>query len=174
MTSPQPPAETHAPGPREGDREGLAAALGRIPSGLFVVTWREEGRDRGMLASWVMQAGFAPPAVSVAVAPDRDLLGALGRGAAVAINILSEPQRSVLARFARPAAAGEDPFAGLPVSRTPAGNAAIVGSAGWLEGGMVAQAAGGDHTIVVVTITAAAAGSGDEPLVHTRRNGLRY
>ena len=45
----------------------MAAALGRIPSGLFIVTWRDadDAPDRGMLASWVMQGGFAPPILDI-------------------------------------------------------------------------------------------------------------
>ena len=51
--SPLPP---HSPG-APGVSEGVATALGRIPSGLFVISWRDDGADRTMLASWVMQAG---------------------------------------------------------------------------------------------------------------------
>ena len=48
------PPQTPAP----TDLDGFAAALGRIPSGLFIVSWRAADADRGMLASWVMQSGF--------------------------------------------------------------------------------------------------------------------
>jgi len=68
--------------------EGIATALGRIPSGLFVISWRHDGVDRTMLASWVMQAGFSPPAVSVAVAPTRELVAAIDRGIPFVVNIL--------------------------------------------------------------------------------------
>jgi flavin reductase (DIM6/NTAB) family NADH-FMN oxidoreductase RutF len=69
--STQPPSSPAAP--------EIATALGRIPSGLFVVTWCDGGSDRCMLASWVMQAGFAPPQVSVAIGESRDARGAFGR-----------------------------------------------------------------------------------------------
>ena len=35
--------------------DSALAALGRIPSGLFVLTLRHGGRETGMLASWVQQ-----------------------------------------------------------------------------------------------------------------------
>ncbi len=148
--------------------------MGRIPSGLFIVTWRHEGADRSMLASWVMQAGFAPPSVTVAVGLSRDLLAAIAAGTRFVVNILGESQRPLLARFGRPAAAGEDPFAGLDIVRTSCGAAAISSAAGWLECRATGQSAAGDHMIVIAEVTAAGGGSGEPALVHTRRNGLRY
>lgn len=127
-----------------------------------------------MLASWVMQAGFAPPALTVAVAASRDLLAAIAGGTPFVINILCESQRPLLARFGRPAAPGEDPFAGLDIIRSPCGAAALASGSGWLECRGTAQATGGDHVIVVAEVTAAGNGSGEPSLVHTRRNGLRY
>ena len=60
----------------------LAAALGRIPSGLFVLTARHGKHETGMLASWVQQAGFKPPMLTTAVQRDRficDWIRASGR-----------------------------------------------------------------------------------------------
>ena len=51
-----------------------AAALGRIPSGLFVLTARNGERETGMLASWVQQCSFTPPCVSVALRKGRELI----------------------------------------------------------------------------------------------------
>jgi flavin reductase (DIM6/NTAB) family NADH-FMN oxidoreductase RutF len=152
----------------------VALALGKIPSGLFIITWRHEGGDRGMLASWVMQAAFTPPAVTVAVAASRDLLATIAAGTQFVVNILGESQRSLLARFGRPAGPGEDPFAGLALARTASGAAALTAATGWLECRGVTQATAGDHVIVVAEVMHAGSGSGELPLVHTRRNGLRY
>jgi flavin reductase (DIM6/NTAB) family NADH-FMN oxidoreductase RutF len=152
----------------------IATALGRIPSGLFIVSWRDGDIDRTMLASWVMQAGFSPPAVTVAVGTSRELLGAIARGTSFVLNILGDSHRSLLARFGRPAADGEDPFAGLDAVRSPCGAAALAAATAWLECRCIAQAPAGDHVIVIAEITAAGTGPEQPPLVHSRRNGLRY
>jgi flavin reductase (DIM6/NTAB) family NADH-FMN oxidoreductase RutF len=156
--------------------DGVAAALGRIPSGLFIITWQANGIDRGMLASWVMQAGFAPPLVSVAVGTGRDLLGVVRAGGLFAVNALAESQRSQLARFGKPPAEGEDLFAGLAVERTPAGVAVLAEAAGWMECRPVGEttAAGADHVVVLGRIEAAGGRPDTAPLVHLRRSGLRY
>ena len=41
----------------------LARALGRIPSGLYIVSTVRDGRPVGFLGSFVMQMGFEPPTV---------------------------------------------------------------------------------------------------------------
>ena len=165
------PAKETAPAPLH---EGVATVLGRIPSGLFVVTWREADVDRFMLASWVMQAGFSPPAITVAVGLSRELLAAIAKGTPFVVNVLGESQRSLLARFGRPPAAGENPFDGIEIVRGASGAPAIATAAGWLECRSIAQVPGGDHTIVVAEVTDGKTGSAEQPLVHIRRNGLRY
>jgi flavin reductase (DIM6/NTAB) family NADH-FMN oxidoreductase RutF len=178
MTNSPPTPQTDTPRPgTDGSAVGLA--LGRIPSGLFIVTWRDGDQDRGMLASWVMQAGFEPPMLTIAVAPSRGLLAAVEADTPFVVNVLAEHQRPLLARFGKPAASGEDPFAGLPVSRTSCGAPALGEAAAWLECSPVAQASGTndarcDHVVVLARITAAGAGPDTPPLVHLRKNGLRY
>lgn len=177
--SPQPPVGHGAAAPQipaAGQADLIGGALGRIPSGLFVVTWRDAERDRSMLASWVMQAGFIPPTVTVAVAPGRDLLAAIDRGATFVVNVLGEGQRQLLSRFGRPLAADEDPFAGLDVSRAPTGEAILDQSAAWLACTAIGRlaASGTDHVVILATIDAAGVGPAGAPLVHVRKNGLRY
>jgi flavin reductase (DIM6/NTAB) family NADH-FMN oxidoreductase RutF len=154
----------------------VATALGRIPSGLYVITWRADEVDRAMLASWVMQAGFEPPLVSVAIGTSRDLLEALRAGAPFVVNILGESQRPLLGRFGKPAVDGEDPFAGLALTRTAEGVAALTDAAAWLACRMVAEAsvAEGDHVVILATIDAAHGAADAAPLIHLRKSGLRY
>ena len=153
---------------------GIPTALGRIPSGLFVVAWRDGDHDRCMLASWVMQAGFAPPSVSVAVAPTRDLLAAIDRGLPFVVNVLGESQRGLLSRFGKPSNPGENPFAGLDTLRTPGGTAALAAASGWIECRATTRAAAGDHVVVVAEVVGGDSGSAGAPLVHVSKNGLRY
>ena len=52
----------------------LSAALGRIPSGLFILTVRHGSKETGMLASWVQQCSFDPPRLTMAIRKGRDVL----------------------------------------------------------------------------------------------------
>lgn len=162
----QPPPQA----PSSHAESAIAVALGRIPSGLFVVAWRDGDADRCMLASWVMQAGFTPPQISVAIAESRGLAAAIERGQAFVVSVLCESQRGLLARFGKP---GPDAFAGLAVHRPESAAAALTDAAAWLECRAVARAAHGDHMVVIAEVMHAGGGGGD-PAVHLRRNGLRY
>jgi flavin reductase (DIM6/NTAB) family NADH-FMN oxidoreductase RutF len=176
MTQPPESATTPAPVLPSSADAALATALARIPSGLFIVTWRDDDGDHGMLASWVMQAGFSPPALTLAVATGRDLLAAVDRDVRFVVNILGESQRPLLARFGKPAAAGESPFVGLDVRSAPGGAPVLGGSAGWLECRSLGRVGGigTDHAVVLAEVLAAGAPETEGPLVHVRKNGLRY
>ena len=79
----------------------LGQALGRVPSGLFILTVSHEGRSTGMLASWVQQAGFEPPMVTVAVASRRyagDWIAASGR---FTLNQIPAGNKPLLRHFGR-------------------------------------------------------------------------
>src|SRR5262245_25432893 len=101
--------------------QALAAALGRVPSGLFVLTVARDGQETGMLASWVQQCSFDPPQVSVAVKPDRPVHALLADGAAFAVNVLAAGQTDLLKHFGKGFGPGEPAFAGLDVYASAGG-----------------------------------------------------
>lgn len=160
--------------------ESVGTLLGRIPSGLFIVTWREDDADRTMLTSWLMQAGFEPPAISIAAGRDRQFLKATeDRGFCFVVNLLSDSQRGLLGRFGKPATDEHDPFAGLTISRSPCGAAILPDTVGWMECRIRPRAETeasslGDHVIVIGDITVAGTNTADAPLVHLRKSGLHY
>ena len=57
-------------------KQTIGKALGRVPSGVYILTTHHEGQPLAMMASWVQQASFEPPTVGVAVAKDRPLAAA--------------------------------------------------------------------------------------------------
>ena len=107
------------------DMQQLAAALGRIPSGLFVLTATDGTRTTGVLVSWVQQCSFDPPRVTVCVRQGRDLLDWLGVGSAFTINLLGQGQKHFIGHFGKGFSLHEDAFAGLNVER-PDGEAPIL------------------------------------------------
>jgi flavin reductase (DIM6/NTAB) family NADH-FMN oxidoreductase RutF len=96
-------------------KHSLGAALGRIPSGLFVVTVRHGDAETGMLASWVQQCSFEPPQISVAVKQGRDVLAWLTDGAPFTLNVLDDSQTDMLIHFGKGFQLDEPAFNGLEV-----------------------------------------------------------
>src|SRR5436305_1008537 len=96
-------------------RRQLAATLGRIPSGLFILTARRGEAETGMLASWVQQCSFEPPLVSLAVKRGREILGWLGEGESFTLNLLEHDQTDLIVHFGRGFGLDEPAFTGLEV-----------------------------------------------------------
>ena len=113
--------------------------------------------------------GGAPGAVRTP-----QLLAAIDRGLPFVVNVLGESQRGLLSRFGKPSNPGEDPFTGLDTLRTPGGIAALAAASGWIECRATTRAAAGDHVVVVAEVVGGDSGSAGAPLVHVRKNGLRY
>jgi flavin reductase (DIM6/NTAB) family NADH-FMN oxidoreductase RutF len=159
-------------------RDVLAAVLGRVPSGVFVLTVADgEGRRTGMLASWVQQAAFAPPVVSVAVNRSRYFLPWLERNPHVALSLVGVGQTKFLKHFGAGFGPDEPAFEGIAVHEGPSGAMLLDEALGILEGRVVQQVPVGDHVVCFVEIDRAEAGAGLEsgsPMVHVRKNGFRY
>jgi len=112
----------------------LDKALGRLSGGLYVVTARQgEGdsiRSGAMVASWVSQASFAPPGISIAVARDRAIESLLQVGDRFVLNILRQDNHQALLRhFLRRFPPGADRFAGVSVLEGVARGGPVLGDA---------------------------------------------
>src|SRR5262249_58775319 len=83
-------------------RAAIGAVLGRTPSGLFILTARgPDGTETGMLASWVQQASFEPPTMTVAVNRKRYIIDWLQTGSVIALSLFGESNKSLLGHFGR-------------------------------------------------------------------------
>lgn len=152
----------------------LAAALGRIPSGLFILTVRNGDAETGMLGSWVQQCSFDPPQLSVALRRERDVNAWLTPGAAFTVNILDDSQTDMVAHFGRGFALDEPAFTGLEVER-PGGAPPVLSEAlAYLECRVAARHPAGDHDLLIARVVAGRVLSDGKPLVHVRRSGLHY
>lgn len=152
----------------------LAQILGKIPSGLFILTAKHDGNETGMLASWVMQAGFEPPTVSIAVRQDRYLARWLEDGCPIVLNILGQDQKKLLSHFGRGFDPGQPAFEGLTIERCSRGVPILAESVGHLECTPGAHLDSGDHRIFLAEVTGGRPSTQKDPYIHVRNNGLRY
>ncbi len=159
-------------------RAAIGAILGRTPSGLYILTARgPHGAQTGMLASWVQQAAFDPPALTVAVKKGRYLHEWLGSDPDVVLNLLGETQKRFLGHFGKGFEPGEPAFEGLNVRTAANGLTVLSDALGWLEGRVSDRIETGDHVVYLVQLTGGGVGSGLEagkPWVHLRKNGFNY
>ena len=153
--------------------EGLKAALGRIPSGLYAVGAAHEGRRIGMLCSFIEQAGFEPPMISVALGTDRPMRQVLVKGALCSVNILGQEDKKILAAFA--SAREEDPFAAFPLVDNGHGLPQLADALAWLACRARGSVAAGDHVVYVAEVVEGCLHrEGAEPMIRVRKNGFAY
>jgi flavin reductase (DIM6/NTAB) family NADH-FMN oxidoreductase RutF len=153
--------------------DAWAAALGRIPSGLFVLTASHGADETGMLASWVQQCSFDPPMVSVAMKSGRYLLDWLTDGVAFTVNVVGEGQKSLVAHFGKGFAPGEPAFTGVEVERHR-GAVVLTAALAHLDCEVSARATAGDHVIVFGKVVGGAVHHDGRPSTHVRKSGLHY
>ncbi len=151
-----------------------AAALGRIPSGLFILTARRGVEETGMLASWVQQCSFEPPLVMAALRRGRVLEAWLHPGDRFVLNILDDSQTDMIVYFGRGIAPGADVFGSLSLERTPDGTAVLTESLAFLDCKVEATYPSGDHEILVARVAGGRMLSESKPMVHIRKSGLHY
>jgi flavin reductase (DIM6/NTAB) family NADH-FMN oxidoreductase RutF len=148
--------------------------LGRLPSGLFIVTARHDAEETGMLASWIMQAGFEPPMITVALHKDRLLARWLSTGTPFTVNLLADDQKRLVAHFGRGFEEGESAFDGLEFIRSPSGAAVLEGTIGYLDCEPAGHIDSADHRIFLARVVSGRLSDGERPMVHIRKNGLKY
>jgi flavin reductase (DIM6/NTAB) family NADH-FMN oxidoreductase RutF len=148
--------------------------LGRVPSGVYIHTIGTGARATGMLASWVMQAGFEPPMVTVAVKQGRYVAEWLAAGTPFALSVVAEDDKQLLGHFGRGFEPGEPAFEGVAVSRTNRGTPVLDAAVGHLECVATSHVDSSDHRVFLARVESGQLASDERPMVHIRKSGLNY
>ena len=155
-------------------------ALGRVVGSLCVLTTRKGSGDQAlsgaMVASWVSQASFSPPGITVAVAKDRAVEALLHIGDAFALNVLAAGRETgPMKQFLQPFAPGADRFAGLELQSSPEGQPLLPEALAWLECCVRQRMECGDHWLLYAEARAGGLlDTSGTTAVHQRRSGANY
>jgi flavin reductase (DIM6/NTAB) family NADH-FMN oxidoreductase RutF len=168
---------TPGPPPDPALRNTVGKALGRIPSGVFVLTARgADGRGAGMLASWAQQASFDPPAVCVAVAKGRPVGEMIRATRRFALSVLGDGDADLMRRFARPRPSDDGGrFDGVETLPAPSGLPVLARALAWLDCDLLDTLDfGGDHDLFVARAAAGELLRQGHSFTHVRGNGFHY
>lgn len=135
--------------------ERIGAALGRIPSGLFILTAWNEDRRMGMLASWVQQVSFKPPLISVAVAKTRPIMPLISESKLFGLCQLPQDEKAMMRKFSGTMdPSDDDPFLGVElVSDTVTRVPILANTLGYLECEVTCHLdVDGDHNLFVGSV----------------------
>ena len=156
------------------DVSPLAAAVGKIPSGLFIVTTVLDGRKEGYLGSWIQQASFSPMLINIAIRPGRPCFDAIKSHGRFCINVVGQKNGGLMKPFWNPNST-PDPFAGLDTRATSRGNIIMNTALAALECEFRSSVSPGDHEIVFAEVVEGhLLQPEDKSLTHVRRSGADY
>lgn len=149
--------------------------LGRVPSGIFILTIGTGSRATGMLSSWVMQAGFEPPMVSVGIKLGRYVCDWLTAGEPFVLNLVGESQTHFLKHFGKGFAPGEPAFEGLDFTHCARGVRILKDCLGYMECEPVRHVDSGDHRIFLANVVRGKLNDKEaKPMTHVRNSGTKY
>jgi len=154
-------------------KEAIGAAVGRVPSGCFVLTTRHEDRATGVLVSWVQQASFEPLSVSVAIKQGRPAVSLIEGAGVFALNVISSDPTAMFKHFGKGYSLDEDAFRGLRVQESEFG-ALLEDCVAHLGCRVTGKMSAGDHDLYVARVVAGQVRVDTRPYTHVRRSGLTY
>ena len=148
--------------------------LGKIPSGLFVVTAAHNGQRAGFLASFIQQVSFSPLIIAVACHPARYPYQLMRESHRFGISLIPDDDKILMKKFAKGHGPEEDlimdieheDVEGVPLLKNSLGGAAFE---------IVEVVQPGDHMVVFgQVLDGKSYQSEKQPWVHIRKHALTY
>jgi flavorubredoxin/flavin reductase (DIM6/NTAB) family NADH-FMN oxidoreductase RutF len=154
----------------------VAQAVGRVVGSLSIVTAQQNEVASAMLASWVSQATFNPPGLTVAVAKERAIESLLHNGGKFVLNVLEQGKHiSAMKHFLKPFAPGEDRFVGIATTPAENGCQILNDSLAYLECTVESRMECGDHWLLYATVNQGRVhNSTGVTAIHHRKSGTHY
>ena len=151
-------------------------ALGRVIGSLCVVTAKQEELASAMLASWVSQATFTPPGLTIAVAKERAIESLLHSGSNFVLNILQEGKHiGLMKHFLKPFKPGEDRFVGVAMEEAENGCPILTDALAYIECRIDNRMECGDHWLVYAVAEKGQVLQAEGiTAVHHRKSGNHY
>ncbi len=89
-------------------------ALRMFTNGVYILTARSEDEIGAATVTWVSQASFTPPLLTVAVRPTNSVFRCLAKSAVAALHVLGHDQTDVAKKFFTPTAVHDGTINGEP------------------------------------------------------------
>ena len=151
----------------------IPAAVGHVPSGLFIVCTKDGENLDGFLASWIQQVSFSPLLIGLAVKPGRRPYEAITAGKIFTVNIVGEHDTQYMRHFW--SSYDESPFGQIPHQISDNGGILIEAAKSVIECKLHSQFCPGDHQLVFAEVLASYVFNSEaRPKVHLRKSGLDY
>jgi flavorubredoxin/flavin reductase (DIM6/NTAB) family NADH-FMN oxidoreductase RutF len=154
----------------------LDRAMGRLSGGLYIITATKGELSSAMLASWVSQASFEPPGLTIAVAKDRAIESLMQPGDRFILNVLEEGKyQGLMKHFLKRFKPGADRFAGVKTQTASNGSPILIDALAYLECEVESRMECSDHWIVYSKVALGRVSNPDGlTAIHHRKVGNHY
>ncbi|GAA6619258.1 diflavin flavoprotein [Scytonema sp. NUACC26] len=151
-------------------------AVGRIVGSLCVLTAKQEEISSAMLASWVSQASFNPPALTVAVAKDRAVELLTHSGNKFVLNVLKEGNHlGLMKHFLKPFDPGQNRFVDVATEEAENGCPILTDALAYMECTVTNRMECGDHWLIYAVVKDGKLLDNEGvTAVHHRKSGNHY
>ena len=154
------------------NKKEVGKALGRIPSGLFIVTANFQDKDDAVLASWVNQCSFDPPEITVSLGQMRNARLLIESSQAFIVNVLGKESNDLMKHFFKSHEGSI--FDGLKTRKGIEGIKILTDAVSYLECRLSDAVISGDHVVYFGEVVGGKILKGGEPSFHVRDNGFNY
>jgi 3-hydroxy-9,10-secoandrosta-1,3,5(10)-triene-9,17-dione monooxygenase reductase component len=156
------------------NRDVVGKALGKVPSGLYVVTSKKGDNIAAFTASFLVQVAFDPPLIAMSVKKGRGSYDVITEAGVFAVNIMSKDMMKVVGQFAKPRPEGETGLDEVSHEDKTLGVPVLTDSLAYLECKVYSTTEAGDHMIIIGEVVNGELLKEGEPAVHIRKNGFNY
>ena len=160
----------------EAKTDRVEQAVGRLVGSMTIVTTQQGDLSGAMLASWVSQATFNPPGLTIAVAKERAIESLMHNDGKFVLNILEQGKHiPIMKQFLKPFAPGENRFVGINTEPAPNGCPILTDSLAYLECNVESRMECGDHWLIYATVDSGKVfNTTGVTAVHHRKSGSHY
>ena len=133
--------------------------LGHFAYGLYALTVKREGDERGTTANWVSQASRDPAMVVAAVESTSTMIDLIRDTHHFAISVFHDGQRDLAEKLGRASQGATQQLKGIKTKPAPVSGVPVLTDAlGWIECRVVATLPSGSHTLVLGEVVEAGVG----------------
>ena len=153
----------------------IGHVLACIPQSIYVMTAEHEQRQRGVMVSWVQQAGFDPPMVLVALRKGNDIVPLIHDSRCFALSQIVEDDRLAWKKFSHRPADDDNPLDAFEIERRVTGAPILKRAAAFMDCTLIRHLdIDGDHDLYVGLIRDGQVYDAESITIRLRNDGFAY
>ncbi len=163
------------PGNELKDEQVYRKILGKVVTGVSILTLNENDELDGLMVSFVQQIAFNPPMLMISIAKDRPIIAKIKKVIFATLNILAKDNHEFFKAFAGPNLSSQERFGLVNYEKQADYGPILLKALGFINLRLTKSSEAGCHEVLFFTVDGGQIfASNGEPMVHIRNDGLKY